>query len=1379
MTRKSFILIFSLLFISFTSSAQDIVWDFESDMQGWHDLGAGRDVVASWEDGSLKMTYINGATAPTEGPQLWFAAVEVDCEFDSKDYPFIEIYYRTVNWPTTSPVKFLITFKNANNQPVYSYAELDPKKNSVSVEIDKFIMTWGQTYIGTMKSVQLELPHTGDPASNPATAWFGASTLIDKVVLTDTPGVEPPAPFKKKSSHWSFDVNFANSTTNIIGVPTGNPVVDSASAKKGSGALLLGGSDYVTFPADSIFSGEKITYTFWLKTPAEGQANPASAAGIISHGTTNFELALIQNNLSLRDNLTWKTLAGPWKNNVWQRVAVTVDGNIVNCYINGIKTTTDVQLTSQNRSGNLKIGSIGLKAVLDELTIYNHLLSYEELLADGLTPPKTINPWTFDEGLEGWHDLGAGRDVVASWENGSLKMTYIDGAPTQGPQLWFPQVEVNAEFDAELYPYCDITYETIGWPVTTPVKALLELKKPDNTIAYAFFDLDPTKTFVRVNIASSNPGWGVQYSGEISSIRLELPHNASANPATNWFGASTLINEIAFNNNQAPVDEVWNTTLSAASFSKTGMDRLNNPHFQYQPIGLGGTAMRVDPWGFGYHRAPNAATDFWHPHEPYFGYEYWWDKEGHRFNPFRIKAGYGESFNPGTITAYNQYLDIQTGVLNSDLTLNVAGKIFTTHRNTFITPDGILVIRIKDSGAPSPLKLNVLVEQNVRIYQNYGIYAVPHDPWTGTTTARYYEDVLHGGVVTATRPGTSTAALAIAVETQSSVKLSDSNTVYSTNEADGTVTFYIAPASSFNPKTPSVPWDFAWNAAYAAKQKGYEALRQETATWWSDFLNISKVSVPDEKVMKLYVQSLYYHGVYFGETAIPPGCNSTDIESFSGAICPEYDLVFSSLALAYTGHISEAKNIADWTYSVLPKTKTYATGGISQWNVYKQYTGGAKYTTLMGYDGAQLILPTKDESVALHFNASGANAALMALTYLDYSDDNTFRDSAYDILKSTTYVSLEDLMFDSRYNAYRDKNVPAAVQQGAAHMGYNECVKRGIANPEWSKYEDKILIPTTILNEEKLIAAGVGATAIEGVGDATWLQHIWWNGAVSKHDPLALPSYKNSAKSTTGDYVFNNGWMGVVAAKLYLGDDALSWLKKFERTDIYYDQTCFSEVRGYFNLTPEIGAHGAYISNVTQMLIDPDDDNIIEIFPAIPNAWEYKHISFEGLMSTGALEFSAERDINHIKVTVTNKAQSIRDRIIRIKTPRFLIVDTDDDELTIDKGFIVQHVSLMPNESLTFEYTFSLLDNTTGFDALQPVSSGFTVYPNPSSGGYFNISESEKIDEVLIYNLQGQMVKKFGKQNGNYSVSELNAGIYLLHLKVGNTYYAKKLMISK
>ena len=134
MLNKKNTLVFLLLFcVIMLTKAQDIVWDFATDAQGWHDLGAGRDVKATWDNGSLKMTYFENS--PGQGPQLWFAAVHVDQVFDAINCRFIEIFYRPFNWPTKSPVKFLVTIKKSNDDLVYAYADLDPTKNFVSLDI--------------------------------------------------------------------------------------------------------------------------------------------------------------------------------------------------------------------------------------------------------------------------------------------------------------------------------------------------------------------------------------------------------------------------------------------------------------------------------------------------------------------------------------------------------------------------------------------------------------------------------------------------------------------------------------------------------------------------------------------------------------------------------------------------------------------------------------------------------------------------------------------------------------------------------------------------------------------------------------------------------------------------------------------------------------------------------------------------------------------------------------------------------------------------------------------------------------------------------------------------------------------------------------------
>ena len=1556
----------ALLSIGVVQASEPIIWDFETGINGWHDLGEGRDVKASWEDGSLKMTYYDGTPDHSnETEQLWFAAVQVEQTFYAEDYPYIEIYYSAVDWPTTDPVKVLFQFQRADGALAYSYVDLDPKESFLTVEIGAHDPSWGQPYQGEMQTVHIELPHNGSPSSNPAVNWFGASTLIHKVVLTDTPttaskvaewnfdkGIDASlghvstvakgnAAIGQEASKfgdagllldgtsylemsanevfrsedisflmwvktttlqstgivnllstsnehgfdlalnggqlsfyngawtpvlsqwetdrwyriavvvegenvvvyvngteqqtcqygemnrtgdfylggnatggivgcidefsiynyalteqevtrdyemlpsmgvvWPFDADFYNTSGEYEAVAVGTPSIDTSTKKDGACSLSTSVGNYVKIAENPIITSDKITYSMWIKTDGDQSTNPAY---LLSYPSGSFDLALKDGVLCYKNSTgEWITMSENWTANVWQKLTVVVTGNYLSCYVNGTREGATPVLPEDVRQGDLLLGK-DLNAHIDALTIYNYALSDRDITGDDFVPPHLVGAWTFDNDLDGWYivDDGNQRDVELSWDNGAMVLTYVDNAKDQGPQLWFPNVEVSATFDAGLYPYCDIYYETEGWPTSQPVKALLEFTRADNKIAYAFFDLDPTRNFVRVDISASDPTWGVKYEGEIKLVRLEVPHNSSANPAEPWFGASTRIDKIQFNDGMESVEDSWAASLSESDFEKDGMERFNSSAFQYYTIGLGGTTLRVDPWGFAYDRAP-ATDQTSRNHKPSFGYEYWWDNAGHRLNPFIIKGGYyvdegryGVKFRTGTITSYNQKLDITTGVVTTTLGLTVDGTEFTSVRETFVSPEGVLVIRVKDEGAPSPVNLYVDVNETVEFLGTY--YEGEEEPFVKdeSNTQKYGT---HGAYITAKRSNTSLSTVAVSVAATSDVVISDDCEVFSQTEPDGTITFYISPKSSFCPETPETPWTYAEAAAEDSYAKGYDVVLNSAADWWNDYMNVSKVSIPDATVSRLYAQSLFYHGVYFGNGSIPPGCFGTDVYGFFGGVCPEYDLAFSSFAMAYTGHIAEAKNMADWVYAVLPKCKEQAVNGVSHHDVFRQYDDGAIYTTIMGYDGTITIQPEPQEGVNLLQNYPGLNSARIALNYLDYSDDESFKDAAYDVLKSTTYVALEDLV-DNGQGGYRDGNIPNCMQEGAVLMGFDQCVKRGIAEPEWiEKYTDKIEYPAGVLNGEPILSGSCGYNPGVGEGGSTWNYPLWWATVVDKEDPMAV-NYVENCEGTFESYCFNNGWNGVANAKIFRGNNSLMWLRNFERPEVLLDETSFSEnaTSAGINYTPEVAAHGAYICNVTQMLIDPDRENIVDIFPAIPDEWEYKSIGFENLMTTGALSFTASRDLNGMRVGIENRANSERTRHIRIKMPRILHVRSLDGlSYNEENGFLTFDVTLDPGESQEYSFEFYTSDIPTIVESLQETEPGFVIYPNPNADDLLYVTQYEQIDLLEIYSLQGLFVKRFEGKMPSYDISDLTPGFYIVSVLSDNKRYSMRLIV--
>ena len=697
------------------------------------------------------------------------------------------------------------------------------------------------------------------------------------------------------------------------------------------------------------------------------------------------------------------------------------------------------------------------------------------------------------------------------------------------------------------------------------------------------------------------------------------------------------------------VSDVWGTTLQQAGFVKEGLERLRSPQYQYECLGLGGTVMRVGPDGMTRPGAPGISRTGHLEHLPYLSYHYWWDEEAHRHQPFDLAGGYGKNLEPGQVTAFRHNLEIASGLLTIDLGLTAgqAGVAFQSHREMFVTPEGVLVIRVIDApDAPLPFQMRVGINEKVRIYLNGGVYAKAHDPWAGTGVPQ------KGGlVVVADRPKSCAATLAIVCEGSGSFADAQALLLGSTKPGK-TLTFYFAPGSSYESADPVAT---AWKKAEAAKARGYGVLRKETAKWWQAFNARSAVSVPDRELATWYARSTYYLGVFFGNTAVPPGCNGTSVESFAGAVCPEYDLVLDQMALLYGNHFDEARRVVDWLGRALPRAERYAREGLVLHKTSVKYSGGAKFGPLMGYDGTILVPPTEGEGGWAHEDFAGNNAALMALNYADWSGDGRQGELAKRILKETTQVSVEDLQWRADFNAYLNKHMPATVQQAGTLFGLRESVRRGVAEKGWEEMTSKVLLPTADYQGSKVLVVGPGATPAENSGDATWLIPLWWYRILADDAPIVGPSYALFRTSKTGNYTFNNGWMGVVASKLHDGEEACRWAKRFIQPSVtLFDDTCFGEIVSDFEdfkKTPEVAAHGALVCNVTQMLLDPDDENTVAVFPAIPAAWEQLGVAFSRLAAKGGVLVSGDFKINEVRVTLENTTGKDCARNLRVRLP--------------------------------------------------------------------------------------------------------------------------------
>jgi hypothetical protein len=103
-----------------------------------------------------------------------------------------------------------------------------------------------------------------------------------------------------------------------------------------------------------------------------------------------------------------------------------------------------------------------------------------------------------------------------------------------------------------------------------------------------------------------------------------------------------------------------------------------------------------------------------------------------------------------------------------------------------------------------------------------------------------------------------------------------------------------------------------------------------------------------------------------------------------------------------------------------------------------------------------------------------------------------------------------------------------------------------------------------------------------------------------------------------------------------------------------FDDCCFGEIvndREDCKKTPEVAAHAALICNVVQMLLDPDDDRRIDVFPALPAAWQQDNVAFTHLAARGGILVSGECSPAGVSVTLENRSANERARMLRVRLP--------------------------------------------------------------------------------------------------------------------------------
>ncbi|NBT48911.1 MAG: hypothetical protein EBT07_14040, partial [Actinobacteria bacterium] len=128
-----------------------------------------------------------------------------------------------------------------------------------------------------------------------------------------------------------------------------------------------------------------------------------------------------------------------------------------------------------------------------------------------------------------------------------------------------------------------------------------------------------------------------------------------------------------------------------------------------------------------------------------------------------------------------------------------------------------------------------------------------------------------------------------------------------------------------------------------------------------------------------------------------------------------------------------------------------------------------------------------------------------------------------------------------------------------------------------------------------------------------------------------------------------------------------------------------------FKKTPEVAAHAAFIFNLTQMLLGPDDEKEISVFPAIPREWEKEGVSFQNLACRGNLLVSGEFSPDRVQLRVENRSSLSSVRNLRVRLPEGTTRLRESEEgLKIENGCaLLSNVKVPAKEIRALTFTAS------------------------------------------------------------------------------------------
>ena len=716
----------------------------------------------------------------------------------------------------------------------------------------------------------------------------------------------------------------------------------------------------------------------------------------------------------------------------------------------------------------------------------------------------------------------------------------------------------------------------------------------------------------------------------------------------------------------------WEELIEASDLEKSGLDRLNATHFEYPYIGFGRTTLLVSPYGFltpKVKRPSYIGTNY--RDDPQLIYDLWWD-DAIKVDPFTFSGGYevdgrleeGEAEEDGSCS-YSQKVDISSGVLTTDLTLNVDGEYVRTKREMIVNEDGVVIIRVTSDTD-----------------KKFMFSLTTRDPVFGGLVYHQKQD----GYLAECNLRTDTenhAYVRVMARSDAGFSVGADGTILFEPTAEP-VTIYLAPESDLTFEEIHDPEQNAEDLVTAAAADGFETAVGKAEAWYENYYATGRVSVPDLGMAKWYVRSLFYHAVSMAGTRVPPGCYSNNVAGFFGGPCPEFDLSLSQYMLMMTNHTDLAQTTIDWYDVTRPVLRENAESGYTDKTGHSAdpVEGGYLIPWIASWDGS----PTHGAEVG-HEQGwmsmfAGANAASFILEQAEYlNQDLTL---AKDIMLGQLRMMMSFFeLIDGKwvhkgvwaggdnYSAGSFSESMAAVYSivtidemrqkepdlftAEENAEIDEWVKR---LPDMPPYGDQFTIsydPDKAMYTIGHTTADVPEMITEGtgyVGGPTNNVFFWYHLLPYDSEYLA-GTLVSIAESGQLDYHFNTGWSATVAARAGLSDFAYEFTRYMLRPSSLYDDWYFTENVNDsedFKRSPELGSHGAYVMAVSAMMFDGETDEYIKAFPAITQEWQAIGVDFTKMLAKGNLVVSGTYANGQTVVTIENRSSqdAVRDLYVRV-----------------------------------------------------------------------------------------------------------------------------------